>query len=204
MRSRGERIAEAAEDVEFVVGAVVAVRIKAIAAVAAAFGSSRRRGCLPLVVALLHEVLHHFRQANRARLELGGHSTSPSIFEVVGDGGGGILRRFRLFRRRNPQHARELPVEEPPESRFQHRFRRICSNRLFSRGLGIGVQRLDLHRKRHSQQQTQKKPKPPLTSFFVTRFQKLNRSHRFQNLITNPLKKSLFFFWCQFCSIFRA
>lgn len=135
-------IAETAtEDIELVVRAVIAVSVKAIAAIPATFGR------LLLLVALFNKILNHLRQANRARLELGDRSSVLVKMRGLADG--------RFFRRRNSKHARKLPVKQPPEPGFQDWFGRVDPDR-FSQRLGIDIDRLDLHRKRHGDSGTSK------------------------------------------------
>lgn len=101
VRYRGVGIAETTKEVDFIIGAVIAICVEANAPVPAIF---RRRRLS--IVAFFHEIMYHFCQANRARFEL----RFSSIFVKQ------LLRWWFdsnsdwLLRRRNPK----LPVKKLP------------------------------------------------------------------------------------------
>lgn len=123
------RICWVGEEIELIIGAVVAVAIEAIAAVTAAFHSGS--GGLFLVV-VFHEALNHFIQANRARLEFRRRRRRNTILFPSG---------CLFFSRWIPQHAVQWTIKKPLQPRFEHR--------RLSHVVPDHIDRLDSHRKRH-------------------------------------------------------
>jgi len=119
------RVAVTAERVWFLVRAIVVVAIEAVTAVAVWHGM--------LLVTLLYEILHHFRQTSRTRLEITG---AVLQFLTTGD----------LFWRWISQNAGELTLKEPLQARLHNRLGQL-KPRPFGRDLRIDW--LNFHRKRH-------------------------------------------------------
>jgi len=90
-----------AERVRVFVRAVVVVPVEAVTSVAVVWSGV-------LLVTLLDETLHHFRQTRRARLEIIG-----AVKRFIASG--------NLFRRRISENARELALEEPLQSWLHNR-----------------------------------------------------------------------------------
>lgn len=152
--SGGDRFTKTPKYIEFIVGAVIAIAVEAIAAITAIL-----HGCRLLFVVLLDEILHHLIQANWTWLQVG--PSSSSIFAAklswFSDGN-------RLLNCRNSQNARKRPIEKSPQSWFEHRLGRLCTN-LFSGRLNIDINRLDLHRKRHDPEEMNRKISSPSRNF---------------------------------------
>lgn len=94
-------VAGTAERVRIFVRAVVVVPVEAVTSVAVVWSGV-------LLVTLLDETLHHFRQTRRARLEIIG-----AVKRFIASG--------NLFRRRISENARELALEEPLQSWLHNR-----------------------------------------------------------------------------------
>lgn len=127
----GERIIGLAEKrVRFGVGGVV----EAIVAAARALHGNR-----VLLVILFHEILHHFRQTHRARLEISG-AVFGGMRRLLG-GVGDLLRRRWV-----PEDAGELALEEALQARPHRRLHRLKPSSLLRHGR---IDRLNLHCERH-------------------------------------------------------
>lgn len=125
------------EEIELVVGAVVALAVEAVTAVTAAFHGGGGR---LLLVVVFNEVLNHFVQTNGARLEFRRRRTAVLLSS-------GCL----LLSWRNPHDTVERTVKKPLQPRFQHRrLNHVLPDR---------IDRLNSHRKRHFSQQTTSKAK---------------------------------------------
>ena len=137
-------VAGTAERVGFFAGAVVADTIEAV------MPAPNGNGGVLLVI-LLDETLHHFRQTRRARFEIVGAVTAVlaarlhflAATATAGD----------LVRRRISENAGEIALEEALESRLHHWLDQLNHNplRRYRR-----INRLNFHRKRHDNEQQQK------------------------------------------------